>query len=122
MPFLDSGLFLLAEATTRSMGMPSYAYWALAAGVLGLLFAAILARRVMSKDRGNERMVTIQKHIQEGAMAFLKREYRTLSIFVIGVAVVLVFALQGTCRASAGRRRSRSSPAPCSPPSAASAA
>jgi K(+)-stimulated pyrophosphate-energized sodium pump len=48
----------------------------------------------MSKDRGNERMKAIQSHIQEGAMAFLKREYRTLAVFVLGVALVLAFFLR----------------------------
>ncbi|MFV1959223.1 MAG: sodium-translocating pyrophosphatase, partial [Planctomycetota bacterium] len=77
------------------MQIPEYAFWSLAAGVLGLVFAAVTAKRVMAKDRGNERMRTIQDHIQEGAMAFLRREYRSLAIFVLGVAIILVVFLQG---------------------------
>ena len=78
------------------MQLQSYVFWALIAGVVGLIYAAILAKRVLSKDRGNDKMKEIQSHIQEGAMAFLRREYRTLSIFVLGVAVLLAFALSGT--------------------------
>jgi K(+)-stimulated pyrophosphate-energized sodium pump len=62
---------------------------------VGLLFAGVLTKRVLAKDRGNDRMRTIQDHISEGAMAFLRREYRTLSIFVLGVAVVLAVFLKG---------------------------
>ena len=77
------------------MGLPEQAFWALGAGVAGLVFAALTAKRVLAKDPGNETMRTIQAHIQEGAMAFLKREYRTLAIFVVAVALVLAFFLTG---------------------------
>ena len=76
-------------------GLPPQALWALIAGAVGLVFAILMARKVVSKDRGNERMIEIQDSIAEGAMAFLKREYRTLSIFVLAVAVILAVSLQG---------------------------
>jgi K(+)-stimulated pyrophosphate-energized sodium pump len=78
------------------MDLPQYSYWTLIAGVAGLIFAAVTARRVLAKDRGNERMREIQDAISAGAMAFLRREYRTLAIFVLGVAIVLAAALSGT--------------------------
>ena len=62
-----------------------------AAGVLALLFAAFKASWVKNQDPGDEKMVAIAGHIQEGAMAFLKREYSVLAIFVIVVAVLLAF-------------------------------
>ncbi len=62
-----------------------------AAGVLALLFAAFKASWVKSQDPGDEKMVAIAGHIQEGAMAFLKREYSVLAIFVVIVAVLLAF-------------------------------
>ena len=62
-----------------------------AAGVLALLFAAFKASWVKSQDPGDENMVTIAGHIQEGAMAFLKREYTVLAVFVVVVAVLLAF-------------------------------
>ncbi len=59
------------------------------AGVTALLFAAIRTYKIMSKKNGNETMRTISHHIYTGAMAFLKREYKILSIFVIAVAILL---------------------------------
>ncbi len=60
-----------------------------AAGVLALLFAAFKTSWVKKQDAGDEKMQTIAGHIQEGAMAFLNREYRVLGVFVLVVAVLL---------------------------------
>ncbi len=57
--------------------------------VLGLLFAYFKSKWILKQDAGNERMQEIASYIQEGAMAFLKREYRVLSFFVIVVAILL---------------------------------
>lgn len=62
-----------------------------AAGIAALLFAAFKANWVKNQEPGDEKMVTIAGHIQEGAMAFLKREYSVLAIFVAVVAVLLAF-------------------------------
>ena len=59
----------------------------LAAGVLALLVAAFLTKRVMGQDEGNETMAGIAKAIQQGSMAFLKREYTYLAIFVVVVTI-----------------------------------
>ncbi|MBM4131759.1 sodium-translocating pyrophosphatase, partial [bacterium] len=59
------------------------------AGVLALLFAAYKAAWIGRQDAGDEKMQTIAGHIQEGAMAFLGREYRVLAIFVVVVAALL---------------------------------
>ena len=60
-----------------------------AAGVLALLFAAFKSSWVKAQDPGDEKMQTIAGHIQEGAMAFLRREYTVLSVFVVVVALLL---------------------------------
>jgi len=62
---------------------------ALGAGVIALLFAAWTARRVLAEDEGTDTMKTIARAIQEGAAAFLRREYTFLSVFVVIVAVAL---------------------------------
>ncbi len=62
---------------------------ALGAGVIALLFAAWTARRVLAEDEGTETMKEIARAIQEGAAAFLRREYTFLAIFVAIVAVAL---------------------------------
>ncbi len=67
----------------------SVAVGSLVVGVLALLFAGYLARGVIAQDPGSEKMQAISKAIEEGAMAFLRREYRVLAVFVVVVAVVL---------------------------------
>ncbi|MAR53156.1 MAG: sodium-translocating pyrophosphatase [Acidimicrobiaceae bacterium] len=64
---------------------------AAAAGVLGLLIAFVLYNRVNSVEIDNEVVADITQEIQDGAMAFLKAEYRVLSIFVIVVGVLLAW-------------------------------
>jgi len=60
-------------------------------GVLALLFVFIKNRWVSKQDEGNVKMSKIAKHIADGAMSFLKAEYKVLSIFVIAVAILLYF-------------------------------
>ncbi|GAB4557650.1 MAG: sodium-translocating pyrophosphatase [Haliangiales bacterium] len=60
-----------------------------ATGLAGLLFAWYKASWVNRQDPGNERMQEIAGYVQEGAMAFLRREYKVLTIFVIAVAALL---------------------------------
>ena len=62
---------------------------ALVAGAVALVFAAIMAMRVMAADPGNEKMRDIGDAIREGASAFLRREYLALVPFVLVVTVVL---------------------------------
>ena len=64
-------------------------YLAIAASIVGLFFASITTRALLSEDEGDETMRSIGQSIQEGAAAFLKREYTFLAIFVIAIAVVL---------------------------------
>ena len=58
-------------------------------GGAGLLFAGILYISVLRSSAGNERMQEIADQIHTGAMAFLRREYTILSIFVVVVAGLL---------------------------------
>lgn len=58
-------------------------------GVLGLLYTLVKSNWVAKQDAGSDRMKSISKHIAEGAMAFLKAEWKILSYFVIIVAILL---------------------------------
>jgi K(+)-stimulated pyrophosphate-energized sodium pump len=69
--------------------MNEFFYAVPAVGVIALLFAFILSSRIEKAEVGTDRMKEISSYIQEGAMAFLAREYKSLAIFV----VVLFFAL-----------------------------
>ncbi|MFV0362769.1 MAG: sodium-translocating pyrophosphatase [Suipraeoptans sp.] len=53
------------------------------AGILALLFAFYLARKVMREKPGTEEMRVIARAIREGASAFLKAEYKVLAVFVV---------------------------------------
>jgi K(+)-stimulated pyrophosphate-energized sodium pump len=64
-------------------------WYAVIAGIIGLVFVVYLASTVLKKDMGNERVREITSAIEEGALAFLKREYKTLGIFVVVVFAVL---------------------------------
>src|ERR1700760_2075153 len=58
-------------------------------GVVGLLYTFIKYSWVAKQDPGNARMQEISTHIAEGAMAFLKAEWKILSYFVIIAALLL---------------------------------
>ncbi len=60
-------------------------------GVLALLFVFVKNSWVSKQDEGDDKMSRIAKNIADGAMSFLKAEYKILSIFVLAVAVLLYF-------------------------------
>lgn len=62
----------------------------LVAGVIAVVYAGILITRVNSLPAGNDKMQSIASAIQEGAMAYLKRQYRTIAIVAVIVAVILL--------------------------------
>ena len=57
--------------------------------LLGLAYMLVKKSWVMKQDAGDGKMKEISDHIYEGALAFLKAEYRLLAIFVAGASVVL---------------------------------
>jgi K(+)-stimulated pyrophosphate-energized sodium pump len=61
----------------------------LLAGIIAVLFAAWLARDVLSQDRGTKAMQEVAGLIFEGAMAFLNRQYRTIAVLALVAAVVI---------------------------------
>jgi len=66
------------------------------AGVIALLYTVFKTSWVTKQEIGTERMERISKSIASGAMAFLKAEYRVLSVFVLVVAVILGFSADPT--------------------------
>jgi len=72
------------------------AEWALliaaaAIGVIALVLGLVLARAVLATEQGTDKMVEIAGAIQEGAIAYLRRQFRTIAVIVVILAVV-VFA------------------------------
>lgn len=64
------------------------------AGIVGMIFVGILARWVIKQDPGTPRMQEIASFIQEGANAFLRREFQTIAYFIVGIAVLLLIFLK----------------------------
>jgi K(+)-stimulated pyrophosphate-energized sodium pump len=85
---------------------------ALVCAGLAVLYGALTARSLLALSPGNERMVEISKAVQEGASAYLRRQYTTIGIVGLVLFVVLIplqsievavgFALGGLLSASAG--------------------
>ena len=63
-----------------------------AIALAALVVAAVLVRQVLSADEGTENMKKIAGAIQEGAAAYLNRQFKTLSVFAV-LAFFLLFAL-----------------------------
>jgi K(+)-stimulated pyrophosphate-energized sodium pump len=64
-------------------------YLPIVMAIIGLLFMAMKRAWVLKQDAGDGKMKEISDYIYEGALAFLKAEYRLLTFFVIGASAVL---------------------------------
>ncbi len=60
-------------------------------GIIGLLYTFIQFKWVSKQDEGTDRMKQISRYIAEGAMAFLKAEWKILGYFVVIVALLAGF-------------------------------
>ena len=67
--------------------------WAIIAGAVGLGFVGFLMRSILREGEGTEKMREIAQAIRQGAMAFLRREFRTLGIFTAVLVVVLALLI-----------------------------
>ncbi len=61
-------------------------------GIIALLFTLSKALWIKKQPKGNEKMIRIAGYISNGAMAFIKAEYKILTIFVVSIAILLAFA------------------------------
>lgn len=74
--------------------MENFIYLIPAIGVFGLIIMAVKSAWVTKQDPGNDRMKEIGGYVAEGAMAFLKAEYRILAIYVVIAGSGLAFLSQ----------------------------
>jgi K(+)-stimulated pyrophosphate-energized sodium pump len=72
-----------------------------AVAFLAILVGVVLVRGVLAADQGTPTMIAIAKQIQEGAMAYLRRQFRTIAIILVPVAV-LVFLTSTTINKPGG--------------------
>ena len=71
--------------------MPSIVYVIPLLGLLALAYTAVRSAWVSRQDAGNETMGVIAGHIAEGALAFLRAEYRMLAVFVAIASAALIY-------------------------------
>ncbi|MCX6512084.1 MAG: sodium/proton-translocating pyrophosphatase, partial [Actinobacteria bacterium] len=85
----------LAEGGYQNFTLQSvdktWIYAVLAAGVIGILSGLVLMRGVLAADQGAPKMREIADAIREGAEAFLRRQFRTIVIIVVPLAVLIFF-------------------------------
>ena len=60
------------------------------AALVSLLFAWIFFKNMMKRSEGNDRMKEIARYVREGAMAYIKRQYRVVSLVFIGLLIILL--------------------------------
>jgi len=77
-------------------GLPTLWWITPFSAVLALLMAALFYRRMVAAPEGNPRMVEIAGFVREGAMAYLRRQYRVVGVvFLVLLAIFLVLAFFG---------------------------
>ena len=86
---------LLAEGGYQSFLLTSntklWLYFAMACAVVAIVVALLLVRGVLAADTGTASMQDIAKAIQEGAEAFLSRQFKTIGIIIVPLAVLIFF-------------------------------
>jgi K(+)-stimulated pyrophosphate-energized sodium pump len=71
-------------------------YLAVVCGLLAVAYGAFTSKSILSMSAGSERMQEIASAVQEGATAYLNRQYTTIGMVGVAVAVILGFALSWT--------------------------
>src|SRR3546814_12082628 len=67
---------------------------AIACGLLAVLYGIVTSRQVLSASPGNQKMQDIAAAIQEGAKAYLGRQYRTIAVVGVVVAIAIFLFLR----------------------------
>ena len=75
------------------MDINFFVYGAIIAALAALVLALFYSRQVKMAPEGSSGMVEIASTIREGAMAFLKREYQWVAVFVVVLAIVIASLL-----------------------------
>jgi K(+)-stimulated pyrophosphate-energized sodium pump len=80
---------MFALVTTKNMS--GYIWFALIAAVVAIVYGLLLARTILKKSAGNARMQEIAKAIQEGAGAYLNKQYKTIAVIAVILFLIIGF-------------------------------
>ena len=73
--------------------MNSYLLFAIVCSIIAIAYGLLLARFILKKSAGNEKMQSISNAIAEGAKAYLNRQYKTIGMIAVVLFFVLLFGL-----------------------------
>ena len=73
--------------------MISTLYIIIGAGILAILYGYVVGKQILSASPGNSKMQDIASAIQEGARAYLNRQYKTITIVGVIILVVIIYVL-----------------------------
>jgi K(+)-stimulated pyrophosphate-energized sodium pump len=79
---------------TSTIGFSVSIWFAVGCGVLAILYGIYLSMWVLRKPAGTAAMLEIAAAIQEGAMAYLRRQYTTIAVVAVALAVLLALAFR----------------------------
>ena len=80
----------------------TWLYICLFAGIVGIVAGLLLARNVLAFDQGTAKMKEIALAVQEGAQAFLARQFRAIVMIVIPLAILIFFTATKVVRPDGG--------------------
>ena len=86
---LAAAFFWQATDSLNTSSDSLYLWIALAVGLLGLIAALVFARSVLASDTGTADMQRISDAIRQGAEAFMRRQYSTIAMIAVGLAIIL---------------------------------
>ncbi len=73
--------------------MPTALLFALGCAILALIYGGLSVQWILAKPTGNDRMREIAAAVQEGAQAYLKRQYTTIGMVGVALFAVIFYAL-----------------------------
>ena len=78
---METTIFLNFATQTIERPAPPWSWWlGIVTAIIALAFALHFYRNMMSKSEGNDKMVEIAQAVREGAMAYLRQQYRVVTI------------------------------------------
>jgi len=80
-------------ASVHSVGMSIWLFWAIApaGAIIALIFAWRFYQGMLRSDEGDADMIRISGYVRQGALAYLKQQYKIVAVFFVVVSVLLFY-------------------------------